>query len=471
MGETGYSSAPQNQGTQGRLFAEPTPGADPASFQVNNTSSAYYESAYFLAHKTQVQSVPPPRINPPRLDLADVIGQDAVARIQQAHQIVFHAVGDTGAAKVNHAQTVASALANEESVADAMAADARAIGAGAPSFFFHLGDVIYSFGEAQYYHDQFYEAYRAYDRPIFAIPGNHDGMVFGATSATPQVPSLEAFLRNFCAPTPGPSPDSGGLVRSVMTQPGVYFTLDAPYVSIIGLYSNVLDGPGVISSQGGHYPIGDDQLAFLKAELIRLKPDHDAGNRAVLIAVHHPPASVDSIHGGATGLAADIDNCCIAAGLWPDAVLSGHAHLYQRFSRTVNGLNRQIPYVTSGSGGYAATAAKANTAAGTTDGPYTLVTPPVVEFGYLTITVAAGAAQKTLTIGFKSVKGTRDSVTVNLTPVAGNGGGSGGSPVAVIPSGPKGVAIPTEGPPPAGEGPNPNPVTKPAAGKAAKSDR
>ena len=39
-----------------------------------------------------------------------------------------------------------------------------------------------------------------------------------------------------------------------MTQPGVYFTLDAPFVSIIGLYTNVLEGPGVISSQGGKYP-------------------------------------------------------------------------------------------------------------------------------------------------------------------------------------------------------------------------
>ena len=47
----------------------------------------------------------------------------------------------------------------------------------APAFFFHLGDVIYNFGEADYYYDQFYEPFRAYDRPIFAIPGNHDGAV------------------------------------------------------------------------------------------------------------------------------------------------------------------------------------------------------------------------------------------------------------------------------------------------------
>jgi hypothetical protein len=40
-----------------------------------------------------------------------------------------------------------------------------------------------------------------------------------------------------------------------MTQPGVYFTLDAPYVSIIGLYSNVLEHPGVISSQGGRFAL------------------------------------------------------------------------------------------------------------------------------------------------------------------------------------------------------------------------
>ncbi len=36
-----------------------------------------------------------------------------------------------------------------------------------------------------------------------------------------------------------------------MTQPGVYFTLDAPMVSIIGIYTNVLEGPGVITDEAG----------------------------------------------------------------------------------------------------------------------------------------------------------------------------------------------------------------------------
>jgi hypothetical protein len=241
-------------------------------------------------------------------------------------------------------------------------------------------------------------------------------MLFGATSATPQVATLEAFLRNFCADAPGPSSDSGGLVRTVMTQPGVYFTLDAPYVSIIGLYSNVLDsGAGVISSQGGKFPVvGNAQLAFLQSELKRLKPDRQAGKRAIIIAVHHPPASVDAKHGGSVGVEKDLDSCCQAAGLWPDVVLSGHAHLYQRFTRVVNG--KQTPYVVSGSGGFAATPPQAAAPkAPYTIGDTTLEVDPSVEFGYLTITTDA----KTLSITFKTASNgsvtVRDSVNVDLT--------------------------------------------------------
>jgi hypothetical protein len=143
-----------------------------------------------------------------------------------------------------------------------------------------------------------------------------------------------------------------------MTQPGVYFTLDAPFVSIIGLYSNVLDaGPGVISSQGGHFPIVDDQLGFLTSELTRLKPQRAANQRAVIIAVHHPPLSADAKHGGSLGIMKDIDACCNKAGLFPDALLCGHAHLYQRFTRVMKG-GKEVPYIVAGSGGFAATVPK-----------------------------------------------------------------------------------------------------------------
>ena len=223
-------------------------------------------------------------------------------------------------------------------------------------------------------------------------------MVFGPLSTAPQVPTLAAFLTNFCAASPDPSPDAPTMARSMMTQPGVYFTLDAPFVSIIGLYSNVLDsGGGVISSQGGHYPLVNDQLDFLTAELIRLKPQRQAGGRAILIAVHHPPLSVDAKTGGSGGVMQDIDSCCEDAGLWPDAVLSGHAHLYQRFTRVKNG--RQVPYIVSGSGGFAATPPQeAAPPAGTVIGDHTLEIDPIIQFGYLTLTTDA----KTLTATFKT---------------------------------------------------------------------
>ena len=399
-------------GNENRLFAEVKPTADETQFQLDNTSDRYYNSPYYLLHKDELQQVPAPRTSPPRMELADVLGSDLTDAVTAAKKIIFHSVGDTGAAKVNHFQTAQQAIAHEASVADAMAHDVRQGGADGPAFFFHLGDVVYNFGEGQYYYDQFYEPFRDYDRPIFAIPGNHDGAVFGDTPDRPQVPTLTAFLRNFCADTAGPSPDAGGLVRSTMTQPGVYFTLDAPLVSIVGLYTNVIDGgPGVISSENGHYPIPDDQLTFLTGELERLKPQRQAGERAVLIACHHPPVSADSKHGGTTGLANDIDRACRSAGLWPDAVLSGHAHLYQRFTREVDG--REIPYIVSGSGGFAATKPQGGAPPlPWTKGEYTLVNDPIVDFGYLTVTVDATGDPQTLTIAFQSPTAS-DSVTVN----------------------------------------------------------
>ena len=83
-----------------------------------------------------------------------------------------------------------------------------------------------------------------------AIPGNHDGEVRAAADN----PSLSAFRANFCAPNAVvPPPASGiGVFRETMIQPGVYWMLDAPFVRIIGLYSNLLENPGYIEGEGGH---------------------------------------------------------------------------------------------------------------------------------------------------------------------------------------------------------------------------
>jgi hypothetical protein len=382
------------------VFAQPQPSPDPTSFKNPVTDQNYTEIA-------NLEPVPQPVDGAvePILTLAQTYGSAGEAKvvaIQQAEQIVFHSVGDTGSVIGPDTQSL---------VADKMVSDFNEENsADVPSFFFHLGDVVYYFGEAQYYYDQFYEPFRNYPAPIVAIPGNHDGVVY----ATDPAPTLDAFLRNFCAVNPAPSPDAGALVRTTMIQPSVYFTFDAPFVRILGLYSNVLEDPGVISSQGGTNSLDDRQINFLTTALNRIKSENYAG--AVIIVVHHPPFTADSTHGGSPQMLADIDGACTAAGVWPHALLSGHAHNYQRYTRTVQGM--QIPFLIAGCGGHSPLASMR----GTYRTPYkiddtlTLESYDDTDYGYLRIVVNA----LTLTIEFHPesdggvTKTPDDTVTVNL---------------------------------------------------------
>jgi len=336
---SGAGSTSSSPAASQPVFAQPNPSPDPTGF-VNTTSD---EGDYRLNDPTLMEAIPAPRgaATEPVLTLTQVLGDAgaaAVSAIQASGQIVFHAVGDTGST---------SGPATQSLVADKMVADFdEADPADVPSFLFHLGDVVYNFGEGEYYYDQFYEPYREYPAPIVAIAGNHDGVVY----RTDPAPTLEAFLRNFCADTPAVSTDAGGLARTAMIQPGVFYTFDAPFVRILGIYSNVLEDPGVISSQGDSTsPVSDIQLAYLTAALGRAKSENYAG--AVIVAVHHPPFTYDSIHSGSPLMSQDIDQCATTAGFWPHAVLSGHAHNYQRFTRQVN--DTQIPYIIGGCGGHA----------------------------------------------------------------------------------------------------------------------
>jgi len=382
-------------------FGQPTPSPDPTSFKDPVTDQNEPDVA-------GVQPVPEP-VNSavePILTLATIYGSQGATitqTIQQSGQIVFHSVGDTGSAEGPGTQSL---------VADKMVSDFTETNpADVPSFFYHLGDVVYYFGEGTYYYDQFFEPYRLYPAPIIAIPGNHDGIVYPGDPAA----SLAAFLANFCAAAVGPSPDAGGLVRTAITQPGVYYTLEAPLVRILGVYTNVLEDPGVISDQNGTYPSLDQrQITFLTTALGRVKSDEFTG--AVIIATHHPPFTGGSEHGGSPLMLQDIDSACTAAGVWPHAVLSGHVHNYQRFTRTVN--NYEIPYVVAGCGGHSPLVKMSSNyrTPYQIDGTLTLESYDDTDYGYLRIVVNA----QTLSIEFHpqsdggTTKTPDDVVTVEL---------------------------------------------------------
>jgi hypothetical protein len=321
------------------VFAQPLPTPDPTKFEVQHPSDnpAYKRiDALNREHKLATMPFPMPRGLPePRLTLADVLDDKEAAlqkKIAANGQIVFHCTGDTGSTRGPE---------NQNLVSDKMVNDFTDSDEEKPSFFFHLGDVIYSFGERQYYYDQFYEPYRDYPAPIIALAGNHDGMVAPGTAVT----TLAAFLDNFCASEFQVTAEAGGLSRTAQIQPGVFFTFEAPFVRILALYSNTLEDPGVISDS----TIGDSQLAYLEAALARVKSEKFNG--ALILAHHHPAYTAGSKHGWSEEMLSQIDDKCSAAGIWPHAVLSGHAHNYQRFTR-MHG-KTQIPYIICGNGGHA----------------------------------------------------------------------------------------------------------------------
>jgi hypothetical protein len=280
--------------------------------------------------KTQLGPIPPV-IRGGRMMLSDVIGAEGASEIEQLGEIRFHALGDSGVGNA----------AEAEKVAEEMATDFKP-GAGAlnPAFLFHLGDVIYGPDKDTHYGDRFYRPYRHYPGKIIAIAGNHDGEVKSPADA----PSLKAFRANFCAATAAvPAQAAGsGIFRETMTQPGVYWLLDAPFVRVIGLYSNLLENPGYLEGDGGK---DTTQLDWLETTL---KSIAGADKKALLIATHHPPYS-QSGHSGSTEMSQSIDAVCQKAKVIPDGFLSAHAHSYQRYTRRLGG--KQIPYIVAGGGG------------------------------------------------------------------------------------------------------------------------
>jgi acid phosphatase type 7 len=264
------------------------------------------------------QDLPPPTGDAPyHLSLDDVLSPNEIKKINSDRHITFHCTGDTGGIKNPvPQQLVAYSIENKPA-----------------SFFYHIGDVVYFYGESSEYYPQFYEPYRLYQGPIFAIPGNHDGDL-PPNSGTER--SLDAFVRNFCSTSRNITSDAGEINRSPMIQPNVYWTLEAPYVTIIGLYTNVPEG-GVVKKE---------QADWFEKEL-----ESADKNKALIVALHHPIFSMDKYHSGSQAMLALLDNAINHTDVIPDAIFTAHVHNYQRFTRIHKG-DKKVPYIVAGAGGY-----------------------------------------------------------------------------------------------------------------------
>jgi len=333
--------------------------------QVRTRPKRGYSQAYSgvqpissLTHSTQrFQPLPPPLGQPPyHYDLESVlpgIGAQAAAN----GKIVFHCAGDTGGIKNPDYQT---------DVVNAMKAD-LSLSATEPSFFYHLGDVVYFNGQLSEYYSQFYEPYDAYTPPIIAIPGNHDGAPIDRTQV-----SLDGWVAYFMTAQPHVDPASQDAPRVTMSQPNVFFTLLCPFVTIVGLYTNVPE----------HGSVDSVQQQWLTNELATADR-----NKALIVALHHPIYSFDNYHSGSPNMANVLDQAINDSQRVPNMVLTAHVHNYQRIEQTVAG-GIKVPFIVSGNGGYH-NLHKLNAAPGDVDpgNNATLVAADDKNHGYMTLTV------------------------------------------------------------------------------------
>src|SRR6185437_10695627 len=138
------------------IFSEGQPLPSPTGFETKHPSDTKTYDEVEKLLKKDVVGVPGSRIADDDLfRLQDAYGGNhgpkVVGKIQSAKKIIFHALGDSGASN-------ARKYGNELHVSDQVTVDCNQSDENnKPAFLFHLGDVVYNFGEQQYYYDQFYE--------------------------------------------------------------------------------------------------------------------------------------------------------------------------------------------------------------------------------------------------------------------------------------------------------------------------
>ena len=312
-------------GRHGRNFHAPRAPhgftSDPPGFSTEKDPRGKGSGTWF--------DLPKPTGTPPyHLDLASILTDAAMKKIHDKKRLVFHSVGDTGGVNTTTYQ---------ENVATYMELDFidPDPDGGNPSFYYHLGDVVYYDGEVINYHWEFYEPYMHYPAPIFAIPGNHDGDVDPNDQFNKPSDSLKGFVRNFCSQAAIHLPEAADAPRDAMTQPNVFWTLDTPLATLVGLYTNV--------PEGGQ--MGPDQITWLHQELANAPKD-----RWLILSLHHPIYSAYGHHPGSLGLKTIIEEAAKLAKRVPDLILTAHVHDYQRFTGNINGA--PVVTIVAGAGGY-----------------------------------------------------------------------------------------------------------------------
>ncbi|MDJ0343615.1 metallophosphoesterase [Streptomyces sp. H10-C2] len=210
-------------------------------------------------------------------------------------------------------------------------------------------DVIYPVGSVNDYGPKFFQPYKDYDAPIYAVPGNHDWY-----------DGLTGFMRVFCdapalPPAARPKPLSAGWWRGLLwkssdvaderrldearllrsapaqqaMQPGPYWAIDSGPLRIIGIDTGLL---GSIDKEQGEWLRRVSQGPGPKILV--------TGSPIYVDDKYHPCA----IEGGGT-----VDEIVRNPACHYVAAIGGDIHNYQHYPVNVDG--RTIEYIVCGGGG------------------------------------------------------------------------------------------------------------------------
>jgi hypothetical protein len=317
---------------------------------------------------TDMTQVKRPPSNQQPLEFSSVDPEEN-QRILTSGKMSFAMVGCSGdPTNGDHTKAVAKAISDDKDL----------------SFFYHLGDIIYTLSGADaegsepvkpysqsLWDDQFFDPYANFPKMIFSIAGNHDGKY------KEKIMALKDYFRFFCATAV--EPPTGKKHRRHMTQPYIYWRLDTPYAYFIGLYSNIANG-GILDKPSQYTTANftdGPQYKWLVKQLQDIAVmNKTAGSRrkAVLLTVHYPPYSGatnfivrgDPSKGGPAAKGKrpaqpnnyDVPHLAVAlqqafkdGRQRPDVIFSAHAHLFERLNyKFADGT--VMPCLISGCGGH-----------------------------------------------------------------------------------------------------------------------
>lgn len=261
---------------------------------------------------------------PYRLNLGNRLNETAPGKM------VFHMVGDTGGLKSVDAQKQVAGKMAEQYLCATSEHDR-------PAFLYHLGDIVYHYGEAEQYDEQFLKPFETYPGPIYAIAGNHD------TDINPDCDlhyeSLEAFYAAFCNTCPKTIYFGTDSNRKSQVQPHVFWTMESPLATIIGLHTNVPKYGHITREQKNWFVKELQNAATLRSD------------KAIIVCMHHAPYSADTNHGSSKSMIEFLETAFKDAGVKPDIIFSGHVHNYQRFSKQYED-GKTLPFIVAGAGGF-----------------------------------------------------------------------------------------------------------------------